>query len=108
LQEQIEEQQAAAEKEEAAVRARILRYKERDVQQKKELDDARIELDNTVKSEAAARTRIEELEEALRENAGTLENHRAEIETMRAELTVCRFLLLKVPDAKDDNRISRP
>lgn len=88
LQEQIEEQQAAAEKEEAAVRARILRYKERDVQQKKELDDARIELDNAVKSEAAARTRIEELEEALRENAGTLENHRAEIETMRTELAV--------------------
>ena len=88
LQEQIEEQQAAAEKEEAAVRARILRYKERDVQQKKELDDARIELDNAVKSEAAARTRIEELEEALRENAGTLENHRAEIETMRTELSV--------------------
>ena len=95
MQEQIEEQQAAAEKEEAAVRARILRYKERDVQQKKELDDARIELDNIVKSEAAARTRIEELEEALRENAGTLENYRAEIETMRAELTVCRFLLLR-------------
>ena len=88
LQEQIEEQQAAAEKEEAAVRARILRYKERDVQQKKELDDSRIELDNAVKSEAAARTRIEELEEALRENAGTLENHRAEIETMRTELAV--------------------
>jgi CAP-Gly domain-containing linker protein 1 len=95
LQEQIEEQQAATEKEEAAVRARIIRYKERDAQQKKELDDARVELDNVAKSEAAARTRIEELEEALRENAGTLENHRAEIETMRAELAVRRSFLLR-------------
>ena len=64
---------------------------------KKEITELRKEADKTLKTEAAARAKIEELEEALRENAVALENARAEIEGLRSEVAVSclSFLCIK-------------
>ena len=47
-------------------------------------------MERIVKSEAAAKLRVEEIEEALRENTLALENARAEVEGLSSELTVSR------------------
>jgi CAP-Gly domain-containing linker protein 1 len=78
----------AAEREEQAMRVRIAKYKENDGALRKELSEARAEVDHRMRLEATGKARLEELEEALRENAVALENARAEIEGLRAELAV--------------------
>ncbi|KAG8832268.1 hypothetical protein FRC17_001627 [Serendipita sp. 399] len=87
LEDQLEESQVMAEREEAAIKAKIARYKEKDAQRQQELEEARRLASTTAKSETAARTRIEELEEALRESTTALEDARAEIEALRTDLT---------------------
>lgn len=64
------------------------RYKEREENMRKELTDSKKQVDQAMTSEEAARHRMEEMEEALRENTVALENARAEIEGLRNEIAV--------------------
>ena len=88
LEDTLEDMRATNEREDAAVRERIKRYKEREEAIRKELAEGRQETERVRKAEEKARLRVEELEEALRENTVTLENARAEIETLRNEIAV--------------------
>jgi CAP-Gly domain-containing linker protein 1 len=88
LEDMLEDVQLAAEREEATVRERMRRYKEKEEAMKKELNAGRKEVEQMLKSEAAARGRVEENEEALRESTLALENARAEIEVLRTEIAV--------------------
>ena len=97
LEDTLEDMRTANEHEDAAVRERIKRYKEREEATRKELAEGRQEVERARKGEEKARMRIEELEEALRENTIALENARAEVETLRNEIAVrfchlCPFL----------------
>ncbi|TFK44617.1 hypothetical protein BDQ12DRAFT_673277 [Crucibulum laeve] len=82
----IEDARATSEKEEAAFRERMKRLKEKEEGMRKELSDGRKEVERMSKSEHAARNRVEEIEEALRESTEALENARAEVEVLRTEL----------------------
>lgn len=88
LQDQLEDVHATQERDEATIKVRITRFKENEVALKKEVTEARVEVDRVAKAESAARTRVDELMEALRENGVALENARAEIEGLRAEIVV--------------------
>ncbi|TBU64450.1 hypothetical protein BD310DRAFT_398484 [Dichomitus squalens] len=88
LEDTLEDMRATNEREDTAVRERIKRYKEREDTIRKELAEGRQETERVRKAEEKARIRVEELEEALRENTVTLENARAEIETLRNEIAV--------------------
>jgi multidrug efflux pump subunit AcrA (membrane-fusion protein) len=88
LEDQLEDAQALVEREEEATKSRIARYKEKDTQRQQELDELRRLATSATKSETTARTRVDELEEALRENTAALEDARAEIESLRTDLTV--------------------
>jgi len=55
---------------------------------KKEATAAKKEMERLIRAEEQARQRLGEIEEAFRENHLTLENARAEIETLRGELVV--------------------
>ncbi|KAG8970030.1 hypothetical protein FRC03_011829 [Tulasnella sp. 419] len=87
LEDLVEDMKVAAERDEAAVKARIARFRESEAALKNEVDALRGEMDRLVKAEATATRRVEEVEEALRESDAALENARAEIEGMRFELT---------------------
>jgi chromosome segregation ATPase len=84
----IEDAHVMSEKEEVALRDRMKALKEKEDGMKKELSEGRKEVERMAKSEAAARNRVEEIEEALRESTVALENARAEVEGLRAELAV--------------------
>ncbi|KAI0691775.1 hypothetical protein BC835DRAFT_1417033 [Cytidiella melzeri] len=86
LEDALEDAQVSAEREELAVRERVLRYKEREDGVRKELAESQKEVERVLKLEESARMRIEEIEEALRENTVALENARAEIEGLRADV----------------------
>ncbi|KAF8530397.1 hypothetical protein BU17DRAFT_36275 [Hysterangium stoloniferum] len=86
LEAQLDGAREAAEREEQAMRARIAKYKENDGALKRDLAEARADVESRKRAESTAKARLEELEEALRENAVALENARAEIEGLRAEL----------------------
>ncbi|OBZ68152.1 Trans-L-3-hydroxyproline dehydratase [Grifola frondosa] len=86
LEDHLEDAHVTAEKEEAAVGERIKRYKEREDSIRQELSDSHSEMERLLKSEEHARQRVEEMEEALRENTVALENARAEVETLRNEI----------------------
>jgi chromosome segregation ATPase len=88
LEDALEDAQVVADREEAAVRARIQRFKEAEVTMKKEVADARREIENLRKAEVTAKDRVAELEEALREEGMALENARADVESLRAEVAV--------------------
>jgi len=88
LEDQLEDAQVLVEREEAAAKSRVARYKEKDTQRQQELEELRDLAATSAKSESTARARVEELEEALRENTATLEDARAEIESLRTDLTV--------------------
>ena len=88
LETQLDGAREAAEREEQAMRGRIAKYKENDGTLRKELSEARAEVDHRKRLEVAGKARLEELEEALRENAVALENARAEIEGLRTDLAV--------------------
>jgi CAP-Gly domain-containing linker protein 1 len=84
----IEDAHAMSEKEEVVLRERMKSLKEKEDGMKKELNEGRKDVERMVKSEAAARNRVEEIEEALRESTVALENARAEVEGLRTELAV--------------------
>lgn len=84
----VRDAHASSEKDELALRERMKRLKEKEEGMKKELNDGRKEIERMSKSETSARIRVEEIEEALRECTVALENARAEVEILRAELTV--------------------
>lgn len=88
LEDTMEDIRATTEKEEAALRERMRRLKEKEDGMKKELNDGRKEVERMFKSETAARTRVDEIEEALRESTIALENARAEVEVLRVERSV--------------------
>lgn len=88
LEEMLEDARAAAERDEVVVRERIKRYKDREESMKKDVTEARREMERLSRAEEQARQRVGEIEEAFRENHLTLENARAEIETLRGELAV--------------------
>lgn len=88
LEDQMEEMQVQTERDEAAARTKLDRSKDREAELKKDIAGVRAQMDEVVKAELGARLRISELEEALRENGVALENARAEIEGLRAEVTV--------------------
>lgn len=91
LEDTLEDMRAANERDDAAVHDRLKRYKEREEGIRKELAEGRQEAERLRKAEEKARVRVEEVEEAFRENAVTLENARADIETLRAEIAVRAF-----------------
>jgi 3-dehydroquinate dehydratase len=95
LEDMLEDAQMASEREEATVRERIRRYKEKEEAMKKELSAGRTEVEQMLKSEATARGRVEENEEALRESTLALENARAEIEVLRTEVAVSNVFLMQ-------------
>ena len=88
LEDMLEDARAAAEKDEVVVRERIKRYKDKEESMKKESAAAKKEVERLIRAEEQARQRLGEIEEAFRENHLTLENARAEIETLRGELVV--------------------
>jgi DNA repair exonuclease SbcCD ATPase subunit len=88
LEAQLDNVRDTAEKEEQLMRTRIIKYKENDATLKRELLEARSEVETRKRAEIAGKARLEELEEALRENGVALENARAEIEGLRTELGV--------------------
>ena len=90
LEDMLEDARAAAEKDEVVVRERIKRYKDKEESMKKEAGEAKKEMERLVRAEEQTRQRLGEIEEAFRENHLTLENARAEIETLRGELAVSR------------------
>ena len=87
----IEDAHAVSEREEVVLRERMKSLKEKEDGMKKELNEGRKEVERMVKSEATARSRVEEIEEALRESTVALENARAEVEGLRTELAVSGF-----------------
>ncbi|KAI0645887.1 hypothetical protein C8Q79DRAFT_910183 [Trametes meyenii] len=86
LEDLLEDTRAANEREELAVHERIRRYKDREEAMRKELAEGRREVERVLAAEDKARARVEEMEEALRENTVALENARAEVETLRSEI----------------------
>ena len=84
----LEDARAATEREENAGRERLMQYKEREDALRQELLESQKEIERVVTSEEGARARVAEIEEALRENTVALENARAEIEGLRAEIAV--------------------
>ncbi|TCD63032.1 hypothetical protein EIP91_006068 [Steccherinum ochraceum] len=86
LEDLLEDAQATSEREEAAIRERIKKYKDREEAVRKEVVDSRKEVERVLKAEEVARSRVEEIEEALRENTVALENARAEIEGLRMDV----------------------
>jgi CAP-Gly domain-containing linker protein 1 len=91
LEDALDDVQSAAEKEGMALRERLKRAKDKEDAMRKELFEGRKDLDRMVKLEDTARTRVQEIEEALRESTMALENARAEVEGMRTELGVSNF-----------------
>jgi CAP-Gly domain-containing linker protein 1 len=84
----LEEVRATAEKDEVMVREKIRRYKEKEEHLRQQVADCESEIARLLKSENNARARTEEVGEALRESTVALENARAEIEGLRAEIAV--------------------
>ena len=88
LEDMLEDARAAAEKDEVVVRERIKRYRDKEESMKQEAAEAQKEMERLIQAEEQTRQRLGEIEEAFRENHLTLENARAEIETLRGELAV--------------------
>jgi hypothetical protein len=91
LEDKLEDVQAGAENEGIVLRDKVKRFKEKEEAMRRELSQGRKEADQALKSEAAVRLRLQEIEEALRENTMALEDARAEVEGLRSELAVSPF-----------------
>ncbi|CAA7259296.1 unnamed protein product [Cyclocybe aegerita] len=104
LEEQLEDARAALERDVAAYQDKIARIRLEDDQRKRDLALKTREVEQLLKSEANARGRIEEIEEALRESTVALENARGEVETLRAELDNLDVL---IDDASEGDIASR-
>lgn len=96
MEDTLEDARAASEKDEANVGERMKRLRDKEEAMRKELDEGRKEVERMFTSEASARSRVDEIEEALRESTLALENARAEVEGLRAEIAVrsCGTFLL--------------
>jgi CAP-Gly domain-containing linker protein 1 len=90
----LEEVRATAERDEAMIREKIRRYKEKEDLFRQQVSECESEIARLVKSENNARARTEEVGEALRESTVALENARAEIEGLRAEIVVRKSIIL--------------
>lgn len=101
LEDAIEDAHATSERDEAALADRMRRLKEKEEAMKKELNEGRKEVERMLKSEASARRRVEEVEEALQESTIALEDARAEVEGLRAELTNLEGLVAGNDEAGD-------
>ena len=88
LEDALEDARALAEREEAAVRVRVQRFRDAETAMKREVTDVRREVEGLRRSEGAAKDRVAELEEALREEGLALENARADVEALRTEVAV--------------------
>jgi len=88
LEEQLEDARAALERDVTTYQERIGRIRMEEEQRKRDLLTKSREVEQLLKSEARARSRVEEIEEALRESTVALENARGEVESLRAELSV--------------------
>ncbi|TFY60524.1 hypothetical protein EVG20_g7385 [Dentipellis fragilis] len=80
------ENETLPDKEEAALRDKIRRHRDKEEILRKQHAESQAELERVLKSEAHARSRLDEIEEAFREGTVALENARAEIETLRSEI----------------------
>ncbi|CAE7228380.1 unnamed protein product [Rhizoctonia solani] len=86
LEDQLEDARAQAEREDQSSQARIAKAKEGEQTAWKECLELRKEVDNLKRDEGLAKAKIEELVEALREGAVTLEAARGDVEGLRAEV----------------------
>jgi CAP-Gly domain-containing linker protein 1 len=93
MEDMLEDAHTAAERDEAVMRERIKRYKDREEALKTDVNECKKEIERLARSEEHAKQRLLESEEAFRENAVTLENARAEIEVLRSELAVSGFFI---------------
>lgn len=84
----LEEMRTTSEKDEAADRERMRRFKEKEEILKQQVAKCESEIARLVKLENNARVRTEEVGEALRESTVALENAQVEIEGLRAEIGV--------------------
>lgn len=91
MEDMLEEVRATAERDETMVREKIRRYREKEDLLRQQVSECESEIARLVKSENNARARTEEVGEALRESTVALENARAEIEGLRAEIVVRNF-----------------
>lgn len=89
LEDTLEDNRVNADREDALLREKLRRAKEKEEAFRQQVVDNEKEMERMVKSESTARDRVEELEEALRESAVALENAQAEIEGLRFEIAVC-------------------
>jgi CAP-Gly domain-containing linker protein 1 len=88
LEEQLEDARATLERDVSTYQEKIERIRMEEEQRKRDLLSKSREVEQLIKSEARARDRVEEIEEALRESTVALENARGEVEALRAELAV--------------------
>ncbi|KAA1472859.1 hypothetical protein DENSPDRAFT_779052 [Dentipellis sp. KUC8613] len=86
LDDMLEDSRTIADKEEAALRDKIRRHRDKEEILRKQHVESQAELERVLKSEAHVRSRLDEIEEAFREGTVALENARAEIETLRSEI----------------------
>ncbi|KAF8894885.1 hypothetical protein CPB84DRAFT_1837197 [Gymnopilus junonius] len=93
LEEQLEEARATLERDLASYQDKIARVRLEDEQRKRDLASKTREVEELKKSETHARSRVEEIEEALRESTVALENTRIEVESLRTELANLDILI---------------
>lgn len=92
LEDSLEDAHAVSEREEAAVRERIKRFKDKEEVMRNELNEGRKTVEQVLKAESLAKSRVEEVEEALRESTLALENAQAEIENLRSDVAASGLL----------------
>ena len=95
MEDMLEEVRATAERDEVMVREKVRRCKEKEDLLKQQVVECESEIARLVKSESNARARTAEIGEALRESTVALENARAEIEGLRAEIVVRKVHYLR-------------
>ncbi|QRW08003.1 CAP-Gly domain protein [Ceratobasidium sp. AG-Ba] len=104
---QLEDARAQLEREEGAAIARVTKAKDAEAAAKLECEALKREMEGVRKDDAALKVRVEELVEALRENAVTLEGARADVEGLRAEVADLEVLKAgggeATPVARDDS-----
>ncbi|KAF8813595.1 hypothetical protein BYT27DRAFT_7083346 [Phlegmacium glaucopus] len=86
LEEKLEDARATLERDGHTYQEKIAQLRHDDGQRKRDLAAKTKEVEQLMKSEGLVRLRVEEIEEALRESTVALENTRAELEMLRAEL----------------------
>ncbi|KAH9485329.1 Restin-like protein [Psilocybe cubensis] len=93
LEEQLEDTRAALERDMVSYQDKISRIRMEEEQHKRDLNLKEREYEQLLKSEAGARNRVEEIEEALRESTVALESARGEVEALRTEMANLEVLI---------------